>query len=142
MKTPLSIFSAFALFACALRGAEVTFEWDAPAPDDTAARFALQKKMPDGSWVEVSRTEGLQTQVTHGFAAGSHAVRIVAYSSSGVPSDPSDVLTFQVPNKPGTPRIKITLWQGADPEHGEVLATFDQEAAQRRFFWLEIAALD
>lgn len=131
----------FLLLTLPLRGVELTLEWDAPSPEAAVASYSIWERTgPDGSWVKIGTTAGAATDLKLDFAPGAHTVHARAHDAAGASSEPSEPLTFTVPNKPGKPRIKLTLQASDDLSEWTDLVTVLEPAESRRFYRAVLAA--
>lgn len=97
MKKLLSILSLFVLFVCTIRAASVSLAWD-PNSETNLAGYVIYYGTASGQYsnsnnvgnVTNTTVSGLLEGVTYYFVA-------TAYDASGLESDPSNEVSYQVP---------------------------------------------
>lgn len=121
------------LLAIQARAVTVAFEWDANPPADAVTGYVLFEALPNGDSRKLAEVDSKTLTASGDFTGGKHSVYVIA-RSGGIESPPSDPVSFTVPGKPGTPRIKVVLQTSADLDNWEDLAVAYVPENQRQFF--------
>jgi hypothetical protein len=140
MKATIAFLSTFAFCAC-LDAASVTLAWD-PNKEPDVAGYRLYYGTPAGSFGTVVNTGNVTNHTVTDLRQGaSYAFYVTCYNTSGLESEPSNVVTYQAPASAPTPPkgVKVSeslsaLGAGADPRPahrrpGGTLWRFDGLAA-------------
>lgn len=121
-----------------VHGEAVRVTWAAnPEPDIAAYVVSLDA----GGETIAHRTEATAA-IIDGLAAGeTYSVRLYAFNTAGMSSEPSDPVSYHVPAEEPTRRLRITLYSAETPDRRdrrEEARFFQPIDGPRRFWWAEI----
>lgn len=132
MKTLCLLLLALCLLLTArVRAVTVEIEFDASKSPEVTG-YGLRESLPGGTVRKVAESSGTALIIAGEFGPGKHTVFVIAFAGP-VASDPSESITFTVPEKPGVPRIRVTLQTSDNLADWKTVAVHYQPADPRQF---------